>query len=398
MKHWFAARNFDSYMYGLLCLYALMSDISLAVANFAIDAAILLWMGHSVLVRKKILPDRKLFGLLGLLALYITALVISGLFAYDPGMSIQPVWRSFYYMFFPLLLAWRFVDTERKAYILLGLIFLSVGISSVNAILQSYQGMARGGGFIGMLETASHIVQVSSIVFALLYSYGGHGRGVYLVTISALMLLMAGLLVTSNRQSWLGQGLSLLAFGFLAKVPWKKFLTILMVAIIIVGVVMALSPQVNERMRKFADRNDQSKTDRISMWKTAIHEFVDHPVIGVGPRNSAVIDYKYIRSDRKDRRLPLAHPHNTYLQLLAETGMVGFIVYVLLYGFIILAFYKQYRRTQNPWMLGMVLSLVSIQFCGLTENFLFGLSAVKQSEWFFIGMAWRMKEANSIDL
>lgn len=385
-------RRVENWIFGLLCLYSVACDLSLPLANFAIDVALILWGVHVFFTRDFSLPDRRLLFLLGL---YIFAISLAGFFSYNPRLSVEPVTRSFYYMVLPFLLAWRFIDTEKKANILVGLMVLSVAISSIFAVYQASNGVFRAGGFIGMLETASHIVQVSPILLTLLYYYSNQSRPAILSFLVVFVLMLAALMVTNNRQSWLAQVLVFVLFGVIAKVSWKKWLVALMVVALAVSLVISFSPNVKQRIQHFADR-DESTTGRFSMWKTAVSTFVDHPIIGVGPNNSVVVDHIYIHPDRLDRRAPMTHPHNSYLQLLAETGLLGFLSYGLLYGYILLIFYRQYRCKQKPWALGVFLSVIAIQFAGLTENFLFGVLAVKQSEWFIIGIAWRNKEAESL--
>ena len=90
--------------------------------------------------------------------------------------------------------------------------------------------------------------------------------------------------------------------------------------------------------------NDQkiSKVDRIiiftagheSLYRTAFNMFLDRPIIGQGP--------KMFRIKCKDPKFATGitpchnHPHNFYMQLLAETGLVGFLS--IFYIFIHLSF------------------------------------------------------------
>ena len=395
MEHYFSGSRTEKWIFGLLCLYALSCDISLSVANFAIDIAMLLFIFQSAVSKTISLPDSRLMKLFGL---HMIALVLAGLFAYHPAMTVEPVWRSFYYMVPPFLLAWRFVNTERKAFLLLNLMFLSGVCSSLYVFFEAYQGAGRPAGLLGFWETPYHIVQFVPYVMALIYFKVGYTRETSRLAVVGLLLMLFALLLTQARQSWLAQLLILAVFAGLVRVPWKRCLTAVLLTIIVVGIVMTVSPNVDQRIRQFADRRDQSKIDRISMWKSAAQIFSDHPVTGIGPGNSPAVDPGYMDDQRMDRRIPMAHPHNTFLQLLVETGIIGFSSYLLLYGFVLVAFLRQYRKTKNPWALGAFLSIGGIQFCGLTENFLFGLLAVKQSGWFITGMVWRMKEAKSIDL
>lgn len=94
--------------------------------------------------------------------------------------------------------------------------------------------------------------------------------------------------------------------------------------------------------------NDQkiSKVDRIiiftagheSLYRTAFNMFLDRPIIGQGP--------KMFRIKCKDPNFSeglspcMTHPHNFYIQLLAETGIIGFSFLSFLFIYIIFIFVK----------------------------------------------------------
>ena len=52
--------------------------------------------------------------------------------------------------------------------------------------------------------------------------------------------------------------------------------------------------------------------------------FLDNPIFGVGPKLFRIFcdDQKY----NIDRDTCSTHPHNTYIQILAETGIIGFML------------------------------------------------------------------------
>lgn len=65
-----------------------------------------------------------------------------------------------------------------------------------------------------------------------------------------------------------------------------------------------------------------SSSGRLWLWEKALSLFAKHPILGIGPYNYALIN-----------KFPsYAHPHNFYLQILSEWGIVvfGVMVYVLI--------------------------------------------------------------------
>ena len=83
--------------------------------------------------------------------------------------------------------------------------------------------------------------------------------------------------------------------------------------------------------------------ERVLLWTAAWQMFIDHPITGVGLLhfNNAYVAH-YLSPLAKEPNLP--HPHNLFLNFLAETGLVGFSAYMLLIlGQVVIAF----RFTQN---------------------------------------------------
>jgi putative inorganic carbon (HCO3(-)) transporter len=82
---------------------------------------------------------------------------------------------------------------------------------------------------------------------------------------------------------------------------------------------------------------------RLDLWQTAATLFLDHPLLGVGYGN-----YRSLFSDFVPGAVPgTVDAHNLYLQLLAETGLVGFLSFMALLGGFLLLSLKSIRE-QDP--------------------------------------------------
>lgn len=80
------------------------------------------------------------------------------------------------------------------------------------------------------------------------------------------------------------------------------------------------------------------------LYKSSFNIFKDNVMFGVGPKN-----YKFVCKNLKYEINPQScsnHPHNTYLQLLSETGIIGFIFIFTLFLYLIykclIHFYLQF--------------------------------------------------------
>ena len=107
--------------------------------------------------------------------------------------------------------------------------------------------------------------------------------------------------------------------------------------------------------------------------------FLDHPVLGVGVGQYAdKYQKEYILPEAKERRQK--HAHSNIFQMLGQSGAIGLISFVLLFGYIFWFGFKSMWRNKNLY--GMLIVSVSMSFFiqGLTE-FNFGNSAVVKFYW-----------------
>jgi len=92
-------------------------------------------------------------------------------------------------------------------------------------------------------------------------------------------------------------------------------------------------------------------------YQSALKMFSDHPIFGVGPKL-----FKELCKEDKyfDEYSCSTHPHNTYIQLLSETGLVGFIPVFSGFLFVCFIFLRQlFIKSSNK----MISSINDYQLC-----------------------------------
>jgi hypothetical protein len=77
---------------------------------------------------------------------------------------------------------------------------------------------------------------------------------------------------------------------------------------------------------------------RYDLWRVALREWRDHPLQGVGEGNYAFEYYVQRKTDRN-----LTDPHSLPIRLLAETGLVGFLLFGTFLVALIVAFARGWR-------------------------------------------------------
>ena len=159
----------------------------------------------------------------------------------------------------------------------------------------------------------------------------------------AVPALLVALVVTNTRNAWIG---TFLAVSVLLMIRnWK--LVFIAPAVAVVALVAAPG-QVQDRARSILNPQDLGSRDRIVMWKIGRDMIRDHPVFGLGPE---MIQRKY--ADYR-KAYPEAvnetnfHLHNVPIQIAAERGIPGLILWAWFVGAAGWALWRQLRARIAP--------------------------------------------------
>jgi O-antigen ligase len=214
-------------------------------------------------------------------------------------------------------------------------IVLSVAVGLVNdglgggpangGTLTSTEGRLQGGlGDPNVLAAA--IVPAIVLAAGLLAVVRGRVRVALLACIGVLVL---GLGATQSRGGAVAAVVALVV-SLIVMRHHRKPVLIAAIGIAAVGVVyFSAYPQGWDRMMKSDGGNGRSE-----LWEVAWRITEDHPVAGVGLHNFTVHSPRYVREPGalKNVKLIAERPHavhNTYLELLTETGVVGLSLFLV---------------------------------------------------------------------
>jgi len=179
---------------------------------------------------------------------------------------------------------------------------------------------ARNGGLAGMLMNYAHNLAFFQVILTGLILYRDEVKR-YLnqnVLYGAWAINFLGLYTTFARGAWLAF-LVALPFFFVRKKPTLFVLSIAAVVVLAVGAYKSGKVVVRPG----------SDVERISQWKAAIAGFEERPVFGVGYLNFEKISVSLKKKYNIEAVYFGGHAHSNYLEMLASTGLVGFVCFML---------------------------------------------------------------------
>lgn len=268
-------------------------------------------------------PTRAFSWWLFLLSLGLFYRVLSGLFL-DPGMLKRVV---------GVVVA---VGLVEAAYGLMQVLVPSMGVLTVKGI-PDYLGTARGtfinrnnfAGFIEMiwpLALGAMLAQTDRVAsFKAALASDRFSRQV-LSAVGVIILLLA-LIFSRSRAGIAGGLVGLLVFSVMARTgiraPMLKTRILFGAAVVLLCMytfAIGVGPVVERFLTIFSDGRF-----RLDIWRDSLPIIRDHPP-GIGLRNYDLVFPPYDRSLNVD--LAVTFAHNDYLQLLVETGWIGFVAIV----------------------------------------------------------------------
>ena len=145
---------------------------------------------------------------------------------------------------------------------------------------------------------------------------------------------------------------------------------LLVISVSLVVLISNYFPEYKNRMIDVTAKQLQKTVDKSTgeieifssqhqvVYASAFRMFLDNKFTGIGPKNFRVIckDPKYFIADKKTfkkfKSSCETHPHNSYLQLLTETGIPGFAFIFLLLLIIVYVSIKHffYKHLKNNYI------------------------------------------------
>ncbi len=198
-----------------------------------------------------------------------------------------------------------------------------------------------------------------------------------------IVLLTAGLAATESRGGLIAAVVALLV-AFLTIRRRRVHLLAFVTAIVgLAALWFAVNPTAWDRISGF----DAQGNGRSSLWNVGWRIAMDHPAIGVGLGNFPVEAPNYVRQPGQLEFVNLIAErplvaHNVYLQMLAETGIVGTAIFLLLIAACLRSAWmaaRLYERIGDTAMAALARGLVIAIAATLTSSFFISNSSDRRT-------------------
>ncbi|KMO87013.1 polymerase [Megasphaera cerevisiae DSM 20462] len=207
-------------------------------------------------------------------------------------------------------------------------------------------------------------------------------RGLYL---GLLFLLTLCLILTYSRGAWI----SVCALVFFFGLVWDKRVWLLL--LLLPGILFFYHGGVADRLLSIFSHSgaDTSVSMRLDMWTAAVSMIADHPFLGIGWGAFKYV-YPVYNELIQQAGITIFHAHNMFLNIFAETGILGFFFFMWFFfgnAWHALRFLRYVKESafDRSVAMSMAAAVVSITISGMSDYDLFS-TQISLTFWLLCGI------------
>ncbi len=353
-------RYLNGLLEGGLYLTMIGIPISNAMTSIGMGVAFCAWITKKFITRSLRIPASSIYILLILFLLWNLLSLFNSDYFFT---SLRGVFKVIKFLALFLLVA-DSINKKMLKRLILAMIVFSIFIS-IDGLLQHFLGYdlirfkridkldylwRMNASFHDPNNFGGYLVMVLPIFISLLFSKNIKSK-TFLILIPSVVLLSFCLMRTSSRGAWLAFVIAILILCML-----RKKGTIALAFLIVLAVSLLLPGYVQNRASSMLriEKGD-SMWERVQIWKGGWAMVKAHPILGVGVNTWSRNFPIYKPQDYPDDR----YAHNCYLQMAAEIGIPGALIFLFFLFALMAKSRRSLRRLETGWMRDAYIGLLS---------------------------------------
>ena len=303
------------------------------------------------------------------LILYQLPVIASVFLAVYPVLTYAPFWEFERIVLMALLIPVLIESIEHLRTLFLVIVF-SLGAIGLKFGLFGWRvgGISFSEGYAGLDNNALALALVVALPFCWYMRSQVESRWVKLAMLAIIFGCVATVIMTKSR----GASLAMATTFLLMTVRSRKKITVAILLVLIVAPsIYLVREQYLARMSTLEDPTaDSSANSRIILAEAYLEMWKDYPAFGVGFGNdNGIMLLRHYISNEKYSQLKI---HNTYLQVLVDSGIFALLIFVYLLFGAIISLYSSIRACRSEgsglvvYPMAMQTGLIAIAQYGLT--------------------------------
>lgn len=229
---------------------------------------------------------------------------------------------------------------------------------------------------------AEYLVMMTPLTVGLFWSTNRDSVRIFYFSLFVIQVI--ALFMTMSRGGWIGLAFSALVFLFFI----RKRLLLFAVPMGVLSLFL-LPASFLSRFLTIFNLSDSSTSYRFKIWEITGEVIRDNFLVGVGLGH---LPFKYT-FEKYIRTMPIYHAHNSFIEIFAELGLVGFILFLLFVLSIFLMLWKYPLKSSDSYnkIMGaaLIASFSGMMIHGMFEN-IFYMTKITTGFWILLALAYSL--------
>lgn len=269
------------------------------------------------------------------LILFIGITAFCVVFSHDVSDSAR-IFMFFFTAFLLCLSVYYYICTKERLYTFLKWMLITASITAVYAIIQSILGIepdptltdmslnenmpGRAFSTLGNPNNYAEFLMLF-MPFGVAFALSGKGKITKALSALGVIVLIVALLLTYSRSGWIAFAVATVVFVSMYN---KKYIPYLVLFVLVL--IPFLPESITRRILTIGNLQDTSSAYRLVIWQGTLLMLSDYWFTGVGLGNGA---FKAVYPKYSLMAATVApHSHMQFLELFAELGILGIIIYL----------------------------------------------------------------------